>query len=383
MTAKALSADSHIVEPGEVFAGLSDRFGDRAPRIVHEDGRGDFLVIGDRPEPTRGSVEWLIRYGQGIGRLGIAGRRLDNPETHDQIRQGYAGLIQGVLDPAARIQDQDLDGVGLEVLYPTVYFVMFNLEDPNLVTACFRNYNDWLASYCSHASDRLIGLALIPLQDPNEAVIELQRAIKLGFRGGCIPSSMPASRPYHDPAYDRVWALAEEANFPLSLHSFTDAFNGVVGMEGLDAIASYANYATTIQISIIDLICQGVAHRFPNLKFVCTEWNTGWLAHWLERLDHSFYRSRANAPSEIDMQPSEYWKRQFYATFEDDRIGILTRDWIGTNTLMWGSDYPHHDSVWPHSQEVLDRIFDGVPTDVREAMTQGNVSKLYKVPVTA
>jgi predicted TIM-barrel fold metal-dependent hydrolase len=124
-----------------------------------------------------------------------------------------------------------------------------------------------------------------------------------------------------------------------------------------------------------------VAHRFPGLKFVCTEWNTGWLAHWLERLDHSFYRSRSAAPPEIDMLPSEYWRRQFYATFEDDRIGILTRDSIGTGTLMWGSDYPHHDSVWPHSREVLDRIFEDVPADVRNAMTRDNVSKLYRLPV--
>lgn len=381
MIAYALSADSHVVEPPEVFAGLVDRFGDRAPRIVHEEGRGDFLAIPSRPEPPRGTVEWLLRSSMGIGRIGIAGRRLDDPETHALMRKGYAGIRKGALDPSERLKDQDLDGVKLEVLYPSAFFVIFGLDDIEVILACFRNYNDWLADYCRHAPDRLVGLALIPLQDPDAALLELERALKLGFRGGCIPCSMPADRPYHDRIYEKVWALAQEADFPLSLHSFTDAHNAVTGLTGLDPITTYASFPTTIQITVADLICQGVAHRFPRLKFVCTEWNTGWLAHWLERLDHSFYRSRFAAPSEIDMLPSDYWRRQFYATFEDDRIGILTRDAIGTQTLMWGNDYPHHDSVWPHSQKVLDQIFADVPEDVRRAMTVENVANLYKLPV--
>ena len=72
-----------------------------------------------------------------------------------------------------------------------------------------------------------------------------------------------------------------------------------------------------------------MAHRFPGLKFVSAEFNTGWIANWLERLDHSLYRSRSAAPDYVDLTPSEYWRRQFYATFEDDRHGILTRDSIG------------------------------------------------------
>jgi hypothetical protein len=83
----------------------------------------------------------------------------------------------------------------------------------------------------------------------------------------------------------------------------------------------------------------------------------------------------------MDMKPSEYWLRQFYATFEDDRSGMLTRDAIGVETMMWGNDFPHHDSVWPHSQEALDMVFEGVPDQVRQATTVDNVSKLYGMSV--
>ena len=160
----------------------------------------------------------------------------------------------------------------------------------------------------------------------------------------------------------------------------TGASEGVSGVGGLDAITSYASAATTIQITVSDLICQGVAHRFPNLKFVCAEWNTGWLAHWLERLDHAFYRSRAAAAPELDLKPTGYWRRQFYATFEDDRVGVMTRDLIGVNTLMWGNDYPHHDSIFPRSQQVLDEIFAGVPDEDRYRITVANCCDLYNLP---
>jgi len=236
-------------------------------------------------------------------------------------------------------------------------------------------------SYCSPHPDRLIGLALLPMRNPEAALAELERALKLGFRGGCIPCTAPGERPYHDRTYDKIWALAQEARFPLSLHIFTSAHAGTTGLEAADPITAYASAPVIVQVTLADLICQGVADRFPDLKFVSVEFNTGWIANWLERLDHAFYRARASAPAELDLTPSEYWRRQFYATFEDDRNGILTREAIGVDTLMWGNDFPHHDSVWPHSQQVLDEIYEGVSDEVRETTTVTNVSRLYGIGV--
>ena len=378
MGALAISADSHIVEPREIFDSIAERFGDRAPQIIQHPDWSDFLRS---PDPTAGPMAGIA--GLPIGRLGIAGRRLDDPETQRIMRQGYAGLNPGILDPNERLKEQDLDGVSAEVLYPSVFFRVFGLADTEVVLALFRNYNDWLFSYCQQQPDRLIGLALLPMQDPDQAADELERILRLGYKGACIPCTAIGGRPYNDRAYDQIWARAEEAGLPLGLHIFTGAHDGLTGLTGVDPIASYASAAVIIQLTLSDLICQGVAHRFPRLKFISAEFNTGWLANWLERLDHAFYRARSSAPTELDLQPSEYWRRQFYATFEDDRNGILTRDDCGVETLMWGSDYPHHDSVWPHSQQVLDTIFQGVPDDVRYATTVGNVAKLYglRVPV--
>lgn len=374
---RTFSADSHIVEPRELFTLLEERFGSRAPSIKWDEQRGD--VISTPGVEGDGGVGPAVP----IGRIGIAGRRLDDPETHKLISQGFAGLRRGIVDPVERLNDQDIDGVGCEVLFPSLYFRLFGSNDTEMVVAGFRNYNDWLLDYCSAAPDRLIGQALIPAHDPEAGAAELERAIKLGYRGVCLPCNAPPGRPYYDAAYDRIWALAQEAGLPINFHIFTGGNQQKNDLVVAGPIAAYASAATLIQITATDLICQGVAHRFPKLQFVLAEWETGWIAHWLERLDHAYYRSRFTAPAELDLTPSQYWSRQFYATFEDDRVGIMTRDGIGVDRLIWGNDFPHHDSIWPNSQRILDEVFQGVPDNERRAMTIENAARLYKIQVPA
>jgi predicted TIM-barrel fold metal-dependent hydrolase len=85
----------------------------------------------------------------------------------------------------------------------------------------------------------------------------------------------------------------------------------------------------------------------------------------------------------LTMKPSEYFDRNFWVTFEDDKEGIATRHAIGVSNLLWGNDYPHHDSIWPNSRPILDDILDGLPEEEKEAMVWGNVVDLYEIdPVT-
>ncbi|HEV2368862.1 MAG TPA: hypothetical protein VGR90_03245, partial [Acidimicrobiales bacterium] len=151
------SCDSHVVEPPEVFEGLEDEFGSRAPRVVVND-RGDrtAVAIGGIPLP--------------VGRFGIAGHRLDDPATHELIGRGYEGLNPGCFDPAVRLKDQEVDGIVGEVMYPSVNMFTFSLPDRPVAHAIMRNHNDWIRDYCSEDPERLIGVACLPLPDVDEAV---------------------------------------------------------------------------------------------------------------------------------------------------------------------------------------------------------------------
>ncbi len=174
------SADSHIVEPAELFAPLERKYGERAPRIVNDPDWGDFLVT---PGVT-GREAYSPRYaGVAVGQ-GIAGGRLNDPEVVERIKRGYAGLRQRIVDPVERLKEQDLDGVGLEVLYPSMYFRIFGLPDTEVLLEAFRSYNDWLAGYMSQSPGRLLGMALLPMQEQEAAAGELEPSPPAHGAGG-------------------------------------------------------------------------------------------------------------------------------------------------------------------------------------------------------
>lgn len=384
---RPISADSHVMEAEDVFLGLPERFGDEAPRVVGAGTEDDAIVVpalGARG--VRRRMGWAgMRVREGIA---IERRQGHKPEVDDLTDQaarkllarGYDGLRAGIRDGSQRGADQDIDGVAAEFLYPG-YFGMFSLPNVALLVACQRNYNDWLHDYAADGGGRLFGLAAIPVQDPAAGAAELKRVIGMGFKGGCIPCTSPADRPYFDAAYEPIWSMAEEAGFPLSMHIATNAHLPRAHRpprRRQDSVVDYANAPSAVQATLVELMCRGVAARHPRLQFVVSEFNAGWIAHWLDRVDQGLQREhRFRSEAFTGERPHEVWRRQFHATIEDDRPAIATRELIGVDRLMWGSDYPHVDSTWPCSQAVLNEIFEGVPAAERERITRRNVETLY------
>ena len=129
--------------------------------------------------------------------------------------------------------------------------------------------------------------------------------------------------------------------------------------------------------AMADLIWGAVPQRYPQLRFVVVEGGIGWVASLLGFMDHWWNDHRHWMEPQLDEAPSTYFKRQFWATFEDDRAGILTRELVGVDRLMWGSDYPHTEGTFPYSQEQIMRDFMGVPEAEVYQMVTGNAAQLY------
>src|SRR5579875_941488 len=274
---RIVSADSHVVEPADVWtARIERRFADRAPHVVNRHGKleGDFFVCENLP-PT--SVKGFALAG------------VDPKEYLKVTRTGYAGVPPGAWDPVARIKDQERDGVSAEVLYPSLAMALFQLQDGELRTACFRAYNDWLADYVSQNPKRLAGVALIPLDDPQAAVAEVQRVARKGLKGGMIWAEPPGERPYHHPGYDSFWAAAQDHGLPLSLHILTERSRDAAG---IDFVIKYPTLHHSTQRSLSGFILGGVTERFPRLKLVSVENDIGWIGHFIQRLNHSYDRFR-------------------------------------------------------------------------------------------
>src|ERR1700751_4758311 len=165
---KIMDADAHMCERPEVWSERLDRrFRERAPRIIRDfkGQKGEFFVIDDRNNMR-------------VAGVFAAGRTFDERF----LESGLESAMPGGWDPAARLKDMELDGVECAVLYTTVGFVLFRLEDAEFQEACFRAYNDWLAEFCSHAPKQLGGLALISLFDVERGRRELERCKKRGLK---------------------------------------------------------------------------------------------------------------------------------------------------------------------------------------------------------
>jgi predicted TIM-barrel fold metal-dependent hydrolase len=363
-----ISSDSHVVEPPELFAPLEKQFGEQAPRIQFFEDKGPALNLGNGKMGL--TITGFLQAGFDFGR----------EDSREISKMGYDLARPGVYDIKARIEDQELDGIDAEVIYPSIMFNVYQIEDQKILEASFASYNDWTADYCKEAPDRLFPLACLQLYDLDAAIAEMARAKAMGHVGVCIPATAPPDRLYSDPWYDRFWAAAQEMKMPLTMHIFTGATpnHGLPWQAGTNALA-FAGIAFTVH----DIIFGGVCERFPDLKFVITEFETGWVGITLKRLDWRWFRGGGARTQPIPRRPSEYWKQNFLVTFEDDEIGIMTRHISGTNTLMWGSDYPHGDSVFPDSQGVLNRILQVCTPEERYEMTVKNVVKLYDLPFEA
>jgi predicted TIM-barrel fold metal-dependent hydrolase len=352
-----ISADSHVVEPGDLWEERIDRaFRDRAPRRVRRPGTDNDVVVFDTGE----TMQYV-----GIANAGDTGR---TQMLFEEIRPG-------AWDPVARLEEAASDGVRAEVLYPSIAMRLFQLEDAPLQAACMRAYNDWLAEYCAAAPDRLLGQAMIPTYDVAEGVREVARAAKLGLRGAMICGHPETGRDYGTRLYEDLWATIQDHALPVSLHVFT----GPPKVDPRTFLADYAAAPALVQRSLALLIFSGVFDRFPGLRFVSAENDIGWIATFLARMDGGFERKGPRFPSDLrrGRVPSAVFKAHVSCTFMDDRPGLLTLEATGTDILMWGSDYPHDDSTWPESRAALDRQFRGVSEADRRKITRDNAAALY------
>ena len=120
---------------------------------------------------------------------------------------------------------------------------------------------------------------------------------------------------------------------------------------------------------------RAVFERYPNIRIAFGESGIGWIPYVLDRMDFEYEDQYKDLP--LKLKPSEYWRRQCKATFQYDRVGTKLIDEMGVETLMWGSDYPHPDGVWPESGKYITEQFADLPPDVTRKMTCENAGKFY------
>jgi predicted TIM-barrel fold metal-dependent hydrolase len=288
----------------------------------------------------------------------------------------------GGYDPKARLEEMAVDGVTVEVLYPTLGLHLYALEDAEAQEACFRIANDWLIDYCRVSPERLIGIPLISLYNLDHAIKELERCKKEGLKGALIWQVPPEHLSFTSDYYDPFWEAAQDLNAPVNLHILTGFNYSRYRRQGLEVYRASVNRKLTDAInSLFDIVFSGVLERFPRLKIVLVENEVAWIPFLIHEWDKFYVRHSPEHPISLSKLPSEYVNQQVYATFFSDPTGGQLLHWWGADTCMWSSDYPHAASTWPHSREVIARELGHLPQDVLRKVLRENVTRLYDLKV--
>jgi len=374
-----VDADAHVNEPPDLWQDtLPAHLRERGPKVVHTE-KGDL---------------WHFDGGRETWPVGLTATAGLSYFQFAPMGQTYETMRPGSFDPEARLADLDADGIYAQVLYPSVTLTGARIysEERELQLACVRAYNDWISSFSRAGKGRLISQAIIPTTGIDDAVSELERAMKDGHRGAVI-SSFPNGSLSPGEADDRFWAIAQDADFAVAVHigSFLrnrpSSGGGGSGGSGRSWDASLAFLARaawtkaggqTLDVAC-DLLFSGIFERFPGLKIVLVEANIGWIPTLLEQSDDMFLRYRwwTGAAKKMSEMPSEIFARNFYATFMVDRSGLELRHRMNQEHLLWSTDYPHSGSDWPNSRVTIERVFRGIPKAEVRQMLHSNCKALY------
>jgi predicted TIM-barrel fold metal-dependent hydrolase len=384
---KLISADSHVNEPPAAWERVQKKYGDRAPKVLRDPPgvpKGTWLFVDGLP-PIGCS-----HYSKGLAVSKNKGISEVEQEKHfESIRFNENYRYEdypGGWDPAARLKDQDEDGVEAEVLFASPARFFYAITDEAYQRATFHSYNDWLYDFCKHNPKRLIGLALLSIIEPQHTVQDVLHYAKLGFKGVQLPTRIKDSG-FYEPKYEPIWAAIEETGMVVNVHTSSTQGEARTHFEGpreeapWKRIAGVGNRQMPAQQFLGNVIFSGVFDRHPKLKVVCAEFDVGWVANLVQQIDYWFGReSTFDAELNVNkLPPSEYFKRNVSFTFQDDRAGVLTTPVYGTDNFLWASDYPHGVTTFPYSPDTVDRNFEGIDPTVKRKLARDNANKLYNL----
>ena len=367
-----VSCDDHVVEPRHTFEGrVPAAFAERAPRVVEvEDGREMWLYDGE-----------LL---PNVGFNAVVGRPVDeysfDPTRFDEMRRG-------TWDIAARVHDMDLNGVFASLNFPSFLpgFAGQRLQqvtsDPDLALACVRAWNDWhLEEWAAYAPERIIPLQLPWMLDPEVGAAEVRRNAERGFKAMTFSEAphllgLPS---LHSGYWDPLMRACEETETVVCLHvgssgtspaTSPDAPSDTVGV----LFFGYAMFAA------VDWLYSKIPVRFPNIRICLSEGGIGWVAGLIDRLEHvRMYDAMYGTWNDVPDSPADVFRRNFWFCAIDDPSAYRQLDVMGMGNVMVESDYPHADSTWPNTQQMLREHLAGLPDDAVQRITWANAAALFR-----
>jgi predicted TIM-barrel fold metal-dependent hydrolase len=375
-----IDADAHIDPPHDMWKDyLPNNLKDLAPVIEHAED-ADYIVFEGNRRP-------FMMINNQAGRTG-----------KDFKMKGRLSDQRKVWDPATRLADMDVDGMDAAILFGGGPLGSLNNE---LYIASYEAYSRWVMDFCAVAPSRLIPIGYVPMRNIDETIEHVKRLAKMGFKAINLPafpqnpdawstsSEIKALKPgqvsaltgdpkgelqYWQPEFDRLWQVICDHDLVISFHLGARVPRFGEKQYFLpDMPMSKMSMAEPIAIFIFNAVFQ----RFPKLKIASVESGVGWFAWFTEYITRTWEKQRYWTESPLTESPAYYMDNNVWGSFIQDRVGILNRDLPGGKNIMWSSDYPHSETTFPNSREIILRDFEGIPeADIRDIICN-NAKRLY------
>jgi predicted TIM-barrel fold metal-dependent hydrolase len=355
------SGDSHFLEPEDLWHQIMPKAqADRMPRtrMVSED---EELVEVDGKSFTRKVPRTFTAKGA-------------SGETIVEM----SARPPGARDVRLRLQDLDNEGIWGEVMYQSIGLWCSLIEDRALIAEAARAENEWLASEIQAvAPDRLVPAALMPMVTVEDSVDEVLHAASLGLHVACMQAGKVPGREYwNHKEWEPLWAAAEEAGIVIGFHIGTDGDPVKYGGRG-GALINYVESSRDGIYASMMMVAAGVFDRYPDLKVLVSEGGASWVPYIGERMNEAYRQHAEFVFPKLSRLPKEYLYENVYASFQHEACAPAALTAMGYQNVMFGSDYPHLEGTYGHTQKTLHELLDDVPADARDRITRGTFEELF------
>ena len=363
-----ISADGHVCEPPNCYVDFIDpKYRDDAPRIVEQDDGTEAFVIKGMKKPI--GLGFIDGAGFGVReRIGRA-KKIRFSDVREASYRGHA-----------RVPFMDQDGLAAEIIYASVGMGLCMHKDPLYKDACMKAYNRWLQTMCGEEPTRIFGLAQTAILSVDSAIEDFKLAKEMGMVGMMMPGD-PVYEDYDHADYDVLWECATDLDLPISFHILTGRAGSLHTKPRGHAINNFLGIIRAIQDIVGLMVLGGVFERHPKLKLVVAESDVGWLPHYMCRMDHAAkLHAQDGIIRGLSKLPSEYIKTNVWGTFQDDVSAYHSLYMVDYQHLLWASDFPHSDSTWPRSQELIKDQTGHLTEEQRQAIFRDNTATLFNLP---
>jgi predicted TIM-barrel fold metal-dependent hydrolase len=287
----------------------------------------------------------------------------------------------------------DIDGVWGQLCFPNYarfagHRFFLNVKDRELGLACLQTYNDYLLDeWCAADPARLYGAAILPLNDLDATLAELQRVLTKGAKAIAFSENptvlgLPS---VHTDHWEPLWSAVGEAGIPVCMHIGSSSKLVTTSADAPPTVLVSLNGVNSMMAGV-DWLLSGILERHPNINVILSEGGAGWIPYILERADKAFHDKRIKPNAAIGqtskggtVPPSQLFRQSMYVCLVDEYFALRSLGDIPVDNLLWEGDYPHGDGLWPNNQRYLERALADVPEEDAVKIAETNLRKLLSV----